>query len=134
MTAEYSHLVGAMSGCLNFLQSLTDSQRRYAIGRLVQSRFNDTGNPLTEDMLKHPGVVKLNHSLGFEAAWRSEKDAIEPIEIGSPRFLDGPWIARVLFRYENATHSRKETVSNLEYQLVVNALVSIDDDGKPMEV
>jgi hypothetical protein len=42
-------MVNDMSGYLNFLQSLTDSQRRYAIQRLVEFRFDDTGKPLTED-------------------------------------------------------------------------------------
>jgi hypothetical protein len=63
---------------------------------------------------------------------KTSKFAIEPIEIGFPRFLDGSCIAPVLFRYENVTYSRRETVSNLGYQLVLRATVSIDDDGKPM--
>jgi hypothetical protein len=38
----------------------------------------------------------------------------------------------MVFRYENLNHYRGWTTSNLEYQLVVNAFVYIDDDGEPM--
>jgi len=130
-----------MTKYLNFLLSLTDSQQRDEIQRLVKSRSEDTtGNPLAEDMLKHPSVVELNQSLGFKADWRSEKEhlcktskfAVDPIEIGSPSFSDDLCIAPVLFRYENVSHRTGEIVSNLEYQLTVNTLVYIDDDREPM--
>jgi hypothetical protein len=85
-------------------------------------------------MLKHPTVVGFNKSLRFQAYWkiRTKEFGMEAGEIGSPSFSEDLCIAPVLFRYENLTHWTGETVSNLEYQLVVNALVYIDDDGELM--
>jgi hypothetical protein len=120
-----------MSGYLNFLKSLTVSQQRHEIRRLVASQSQGS---VAEAMLKHPTVVGLNKSLRFHAYWkiRTKEFGMEAGEIGSPRFSDDLCIAPVLFQYENLTRWTGETVSNLEYQLVVDALVYIDDDGELM--
>jgi hypothetical protein len=120
-----------MSGYLNFLQSLTDSQQRHEIQRLVASQSQGS---IAEAMLKHPTVVEFNNSLGFQACWkiRAMEFGTEAGEIGSPRFSEDFCIAPIFFRYENLTHYYGWTTSNLEYQLVVNAFVYIDDYGEPM--
>src|ERR1700745_2420437 len=45
--------ISVMSGYLNFLQSLTDSQQRHKIQRLVASQSRGS---VAEEMLKHPTV------------------------------------------------------------------------------
>src|SRR5260370_7203581 len=85
-------------------------------------------------MLKHPTVVEFNKSLRFQAYWkiRTKEFFTEAGEIGSPIFSEDFCIAPMVFRYENLNHYRGWTTSNLEYQLVVNALVYIDGDGELM--
>jgi hypothetical protein len=120
-----------MSGYLNFLQSLTDSQQRHEIQRLVGSQSQGL---VAEAMLKHPTIVEFNKSFGFQACWkiRTMEVGTEAGEIGSPRFSKDFCIAPIFFQYENLNHHYGWTISNLEYQLVVNAFVYIDDDGEPI--
>src|SRR5438309_1294667 len=103
-----------MSGYLNFLQSLTDSQQRHEIQRLVASQSQGS---VAEAMLKHPTVVEFNKSLGFHACWkiRTMEFGTEAGEIGSPRFSKEFCIAPIFFRYENLNHYYGWTISNLEY-------------------
>lgn len=116
---------------LTFLRSLTDSQQRHSIRRLIISR---SVKSLAEDMLKHPTVVEFNQSLGWRAYWKSETSefGIDAIEVGSLRFSDGLCTAPISFRYIDLNHCSGCIVSNLEYQLTVHALVYIDEDGEPM--
>jgi hypothetical protein len=123
-----------MSGYLNFLQSLTNSQQRHEIQRLVAAQSQGLVAEVAKEMLKHPTVVEFNKSLGFHACWkiRTMECGMEAGEIGSPSFSEDFCIAPMVFRYENLNRYRGWTTSNLEYQLVVNAFVYIDDDGEPM--
>jgi hypothetical protein len=85
-------------------------------------------------MLKHPTIVEFNQSLGFSAYWKSETSEFgtDAFEVGSSSFSDDLCIAPISFRYRNLNHCTGWTVSNLEYQLVVNALAYIDEEGEPM--
>src|SRR4029077_1149753 len=120
-----------MTGYLTFLRSLTDSQQRHLIQRLIISR---SGAPVAEDMLKNPTIVEFNRSLGFSAYWKSETSEFgtDAFEVGSPSVSDDLCIAPISFRYRNLNHYTGWTVSNLEYQLVVNALAYVDEEGEPM--
>jgi hypothetical protein len=118
-------------GYLKFLQSLTESQQKFEIERMV---FSKSQGLVAEEILKHPRVLAFNKSLGFNANWKFETQdrGMGAGEIGSPRFSEGFCMVPILFRYENTIHYRGWTTSNLEYQLTVNGLVYIDDDGEPM--
>ena len=120
-----------MTKYLTFLRSLTDSQQRHSIRRLIISR---SIKPVAEEMLKHQTIVQCNQSLGWSAYWKSETTEFgtDACEVGSPSVSDDLCIAPISFRYRNLNHYTGCTVSNLEYQLVVNALVYIDEDGEPM--
>jgi hypothetical protein len=85
-------------------------------------------------MLKHQTIVQCNQSLGWSAYWKSETSEFgtDAFEVGSPSVSDDLCIAPISFRYGNLNHYTGWTVSNLEYQLVVNALAYISDDGEPM--
>jgi hypothetical protein len=89
---------------------------------------------VAEEMLKHPTVVEFNKSLRLQAYWKitTKEFCTEAGAIGSPIFSEDFCIAPMVFRYENLNHYRGWTTSNLEYQLVVNALVYIDGDEELM--
>jgi hypothetical protein len=118
-------------GYLKFLQSLTESQQRFEIERIVFSKSQGT---VAKEILKHPTVAAFTKSLGFNAYWKFETQdhGMGAGEIGSPRFSDGVCFVPILFRYKNLNHFRGWTVSNLEYKLFVNGWVNIDDDGEPI--
>jgi hypothetical protein len=118
-------------GYLKFLQSLTESQQRFEIERMV---FSKSQGLVADEILKHPTVAAFTKSLGFNAYWKFETQdhGMGAGEIGSPRFSDGVCFVPILFRYKNLNHFRGWTVSNLEYKLFVNGWVNIDDDGEPI--
>ena len=120
-----------MTGYLNFLRSLTDLQQKHSIGVLIRSR---SIKPIPEEMLNHPTVVEFNESLGWRPYWKPIKDKFDPdvVEIGPADLTGDLCIASITIRYRNLNHYRNSTVSNVDYQLTVNALVYIDDEGEPM--
>jgi hypothetical protein len=118
-------------GYLKFLQSLTESQQRFEIERMV---FSKSKGSVAEELLRHPTIVAFTKSLGFNAYWEIETEdhGMGAGEIGSPTFSDGFCFVPILFRYKNLNHFRGWTVSNLEYKLFVNGWVYVDDDGEPV--
>jgi hypothetical protein len=120
-----------MTGYLTFLRSLTDLQQRHAIGQLIRSR---SIKPLTEEMLKHSTVGVFDQSLNWRPCWKSIKDKFDPdvVEIGPADLTGDLCIAPITIRYINVNHVINATESNLDYELAVNALVYIDDEGEPM--
>jgi hypothetical protein len=121
----------AMTGYLNFLRSLTDLQQRHAIGQLIRSR---SIKPIAEEMLNHPTVVEFNESLGWRPYWKPIKDKFDPdvVEIGPADLTADLCIAPITIQYRNLNHKINATDSNLDYELTVNALLYIDDEGEPM--
>ena len=120
-----------MTGYLTFLQSLTDLQLKHAIGRLIRSR---SIKPVAEEMLNHPTVVEFNESLGWRPYWKPIKDKFDPdvVEIGPADLTSDLCIAPITIQYRNLNHNINSIFSNVDYQLTVNALVYVDDEGEPM--
>jgi hypothetical protein len=118
-----------MTGYLTFLRSLTDLQQKHCIGVLIRSRAI---KPVAEEMLKHPTVVEFNELLGWQPRWKSVKDELDTIEIGTPCLTGDLCTASITFQYVNLQNYIGSTVSNTDYHLTVTGVVYIDDEGEPM--